>query len=73
MDIGMTKQELDDLLALGKSEAEIGSQLKSFADEAGQFSKVSLLLLLLNKISVGISENNKRIAEQLSASGIKPS
>ena len=71
MELGLNKHELDSLLSFGTTEEEIENELAEFADETGYFSQISMLRAVTDKISLGISENNKRITEQLLALGIK--
>lgn len=71
MAIGLSKQELDDLLSFGKSADEIKRQLTSYADESGKFTDASILFLFVEKISTAVTENNKRITEQLVSAGVQ--
>ncbi|MBC8276529.1 MAG: hypothetical protein H8E40_16375 [Chloroflexi bacterium] len=77
MAIGLNEQELNELLSFGKTEEErianltntIGTPDRESTPMASIIAGITFLLTV--KISKVVTENNKRITEQLISAGIK--
>jgi len=75
MAIGLNKQELEALLSVGNTKEEILTNVFGLLPKAEKPGieeiLASLTIFLTDKIAKIVSENNKRITEQLIAAGIK--
>jgi len=75
MAIGLNKQELEALLSSGNTEEEILTNVFGLLPKAEKLGieaiLASLTTFLIDKMAKIVSENNKRITEQLIAAGIK--